>query len=250
MKTRQRTAGRMKAKTIYLLSGKVLCANPECNHTYVGESYTSQGNFYAYYKCAGKCGNKNVKKELLEDLVINKLIANCFTPEAMKRISIKVRALYAEVRSSVKNDIEPLKKEIKTLETKIDQWLDIIGEGAFDKTTILNKINDAAEKKLFLESQLEQVKAIKATEDISEKIIIDILEIKKNLLFSDQAENKKQVLQEYIDSVCVSHFNKDLEVKLNVRVFNGGGEGICTPVSKSYHKSVYACVLYFRFRQS
>jgi len=23
----------------------------------------------------------------------------------------------------------------------------------------------------------------------------------------------------------------------------GGGEGICTPVSKSCHKSVYACVL-------
>jgi len=48
---------------------------------------------------------------------------------------------------------------------------------------------------------------------------------KKHLLFSDQVENKKQVLQEYIDSVCVSH-SKDngINVKLNVRVFDGGGE--------------------------
>jgi len=74
---------------------------------------------------------------------------------------------------------------------------------------------------------------------------------KKHLLFSDQVENKKQVLQEYIDSVCVSH-SKDngINVKLNVRVFDGGGEGICTPVSKSCHKSIYACILQFKFRQS
>lgn len=61
MKTRQRTAGRMKAKITYLLSGKVFCADPECNHSYVGKSYKRRDNFYAYYKCAGKCGTKKIK---------------------------------------------------------------------------------------------------------------------------------------------------------------------------------------------
>lgn len=90
-----------------------------------------------------------------------------------------------------------------------------------DKTVLAKKINEAIEKKTFLESQLDQANAIKATNDINEKTIIDILEIKKHLLFSDQVENKKQVLQEYIDSVYVSH-SKDngINVKLNVRVFN------------------------------
>lgn len=244
MKIRQKTDGRLKAKTIYLLSGKVLCANPECKHSYIGESYISRGNFYAYYKCAGKCGNKNVKKEILEDLVVSKLIETCFTPEAMKNISLRVKAMYAERRSTVDNEIKPLINEIKSLESKIDNWIDSIGEGALDKTILASKINLAIEKKIFLESQLDQAKAIQATEDINEKTIIDILEIKKNLLFSDQAENKKQVLQEYIDSVCVSHSTEiGLSVKLDVRVFDGGGEGNCTPVSKSCHKSVYACIL-------
>ncbi|MDA8220996.1 recombinase family protein [Desulfosporosinus sp.] len=85
--------------------------------------------------------------------------------------------------------------------------------------------NEAIEKKTFLESRLDQAKSIKATDDINEETVIKILEIKKHLLFSDQVENKKQVLYEYIDSVYVSHSKDDgINVKLNVRVFNGGGD--------------------------
>jgi len=231
MKLRQRTGGRMKAKIIYLLSGKVFCGNSECNKSYVGESYRSRNNFYAYYKCSGKCGNKNVKKNDLEDIVIKQLIDTCFTAKAMAEIAVRIKELYSERHSKINNEIAPINKEIEALETKMNNWLDAIGEGLLNKAVVAGKIREAQEKREFLLTQLAQAKVIQATQEIKESDIIRVMENKKHLLFSENDEDKKQVLQEYIDSVTVLH-SKDgnLDVKLTVRVFNGGGEGSRTPV--------------------
>ncbi len=249
MQERKHTGGRMKAKVVYLLSGKVFCGSSGCGHSYVGESYTSRGVFYAYYKCAGKCGNKNVRKDFLEKQVTDKLVEMCFTPEAMIRIARDVKQLYLERRNNVNNEITPLKNELQALEKKINNWIEALGEGLLNKNVLAGKINEANEKKAFLESQLMRAEIIKSTQDISESHIIKVLEQKKNLLYSGSPEEKKQVLQEYIDSVIIlSSTDHELDFELTVRVFNGGGEGTCTPVSKSSHRSIYGCILCFKLR--
>lgn len=79
---------------------------------------------------------------------------------------------------------------------------------------------------------------------IEESTVIRILEEKKNLLFSSTDEDNKQVMQEYVVKVIVHDSDGgDSHIEVFVRCFNGGGEGTCTPVSKSDHKSVYACSL-------
>ncbi|GAB4272187.1 MAG: recombinase family protein [Thermincola ferriacetica] len=235
MKNRQRTGGRMKAKIVYLLSGKVFCG--KCGRPYTGESYRSRKNFYSYYKCSGKCGNRNVKKDTLEEIVINQLIDTCFTSEAMAEIAKRVKELYAERHSKINDEIQTIKKEIETLENKINNWVDAIGEGILDKSTVAGKIREATEKKEFLLAQLAKAEVIEATREIKESDIIKFMENKKHLLFSENEEEKKQVIQEYVESVTVLHSKDGLEVNLTVRFFNGGGEGSRTPVRKRTHTS-------------
>lgn len=80
------------------------------------------------------------------------------------------------------------------------------------------------EKKVFLESQLLQAQ-IKSNNAIDEKAIIAVLEKQKHLFFSSSLEERKQVVQEFVDSVYVLHtVDGEIDIKLNVRVTNGGGE--------------------------
>ena len=226
MKQRVRNGekAKLKAKQVYLLSGKVFCGNPECGKIYAGESYTSRGRQYAYYKCAGKCGNRNVDKTVLEETVIQQLVRICFTDEAMRVIASRVSELYLERKKSIDNEIAPLQKEIQVLDGKISNWIDAIGEGLLDRNVLASKIKEANEKKAFLEAQLRQAQIIQSNE-ISEASIIAILEKQKHSLFSSSPEEKKQVIQEYVDSVYVLHKNDgDVDIQLNVRVTNGGGE--------------------------
>ena len=56
----------------YILTGKIFCGS--CGHTMVAGTGTSKsGKRYGYYQCSGKCGRKRLKKEPLEQFIIDKL---------------------------------------------------------------------------------------------------------------------------------------------------------------------------------
>jgi site-specific DNA recombinase len=214
---------KLRAKRVYLLSGKIFCG--KCGKLYAGESYVSRGREYAYYKCSGKCGNKNVDKSVIEQAAAEQLVKYCFTDEAMKEVASRVSELYRERRKNVKSEIEPIKKEIQALDSKINNWIDAIGEGLLDKNILAKKIKESNEKKAFLESQLLQAEMIESTNELDESKILKVLNEQKNLLFSPNDEEKKQVFQEFVESVYVTHNEKgQVDIKENVRVTNGGGE--------------------------
>ena len=103
---------RLRAKTVYLLSGIVFCS--QCGSQISGETYTSRGRQYAYYKCSGKCENRGIPKDLLENIVIDKLVEICFSSDGVQRIVEKVKKLYKE------KQIETLVR--KTHENRIQRF--------------------------------------------------------------------------------------------------------------------------------
>lgn len=207
---------RLRAKTVYLLSGKVFCS--KCESQISGESYTSRGRNYAYYKCSSKCENKGIPKELLESVVIDKLVEICFSSEAVQQIVEKVKKLYKERQNNTANDTVPLKEEIASLESKIDKWIDAIGDGILDRNVLAKKINEANEKKEFLTSQLALVEVIQKTPEIEDAAIIKILDKRKDCLLSDDPIDQKAVIQEYIDNVKVFFTaDKMLDIEITVR---------------------------------
>src|SRR5665648_66074 len=223
MKDRQRTGGSMTAKETYLLSGKVTCGS--CGSNYFGERYNSRGKHYAYYKCSGKCGNKGIDKNILEKLVTEKLVVTCFNDHSMKEIADRVKQLYSERKRNINSEIEPIKKEINKLALKINNWLDLIGEGTPEKHLYAQKISESNEKKTFLESQLVKMNVIADTQTIDESILIKVLNAKKDQLLSADDGDRKLVFQEYVDKVVINDIQNDGgNIELTVRCFNGGGE--------------------------
>lgn len=206
---------RLKAKEVYLLSSLLFCSL--CGSQISGESYTSRGRKYSYYKCSSKCENKGIPKELLEKIVIEKLIEICFSPEAVQQIVEKVKKLYKERQSEVADDATPLKEEIALLDGKINNWIDAIGDGVLDRNTLASKIKEANEKKAFLSSQLAQVEIIQKTPEIDDAAIVKVLNDKKTHLLSHNQKDQKAVIQEYVDSINV-HFTSDKKLDMEIIV--------------------------------
>lgn len=251
MAERKHKPGTMKAKINYLLVSKVFCG--QCVSLYNGNSYrnlkSKDKTLLAYYKCPGKCGNTSVRKDDLENLAITHLIDQCFSTDGMREIAERVQALYKDYRENTLEDVEPIQREIKELDSTIENWMIALGKGI---RGLEERIVETQNRQEFLKQELERIEIIQRTHEISSETIFSLLEEKKHLLFSSSDEDKKQVLQEYVDRIVINP-SKDInnfDVEITYRVFNGGGEGICTPVSKSSHKSVYACILQFKFRQS
>ncbi|QNB46851.1 recombinase family protein [Thermanaerosceptrum fracticalcis] len=222
MKERRHKGAKMKAKVNYLLSGKVYCGH--CEKPYNGCAFKSKDNYYTYYACNGKCGNRKIQKEYLEELVIKNLIETCFAPEAMRDIAQRVQELYQEKYNNIENELKPIKKELDNLNKQIDAWTYNLGKGI--DNVLLPKIQEAINRKEALEYELKKALIVKAMPEIDEMKIIEVMENKKDLLFSDNDEDRKQIIQEFVDKVIVKHSDGgEFDITLNVRVFNGGGEG-------------------------
>lgn len=151
-------AQRMKKKTArhveqgvtdYLLTGKAFCGL--CGGTMVGDSGTSKtGDRHYYYSCYHRkhdrsCTKKSVKKDYLEDTVINYVLDHVLVDPEINRIADAVLALQAE---EMKNSpLAAMESEYKGIQKKIDNINDAIAAGIWNSSTSvkLKELEDAAE---------------------------------------------------------------------------------------------------------
>lgn len=228
MQNRKLKPGTMKAKVCYLLSGKIICG--KCGSLYAGNSYKNKkskdNTLLSYYKCSGKCGNTNIRKQDIEQNVLQNIHEICFTKDAIQEVIKKVLELYHEQRGNSGNEIVVIEKNIQSLETSISNWIDALGKGI---KGLEEKILDAQNRVEALHVELIKIKSSEQMpREINEKFIRTIVENKKHLLESADEADKKEVLQEYVEQVVIQPSNdiSHYHTVITYRVFIGGGEGI------------------------
>ncbi len=139
MEQNKKAPARAKAEINYLLSTKLFCG--KCRSAMVGESGTSKtGKKYYYYACVKKkrekaCDKSNVKKDWIEDLVIQRTVTDILKDDVIEKIAERLVELQkaeaaesgtmlylqnslAEIQVSIKNIMTAIEKGIITESTK------------------------------------------------------------------------------------------------------------------------------------
>ena len=139
MEQNKKAPARAKAEINYLLSTKLFCG--KCRSAMVGESGTSKtGKKYYYYACVKKkrekaCDKSNVKKDWIEDLVIQRTVTDILKDDVIEKIADRLVELQkaeaaesgtmlylqnslAEIQVSIKNIMTAIEKGIITESTK------------------------------------------------------------------------------------------------------------------------------------
>lgn len=117
------------------------------------------------------------------------------------------------------------------MEAKLTNWINALGAGV---KSVIPNMKEAEQRKETLEYELQRAKLLQHTYTLDNTLIINVLNTKKNSLLSANVEERKQVLQEYVDRVVIQS-SKDInhfETAITYRVFNNGGEGSRTPVRR------------------
>ena len=139
LKKNKRTGATKKAKVEYLLSSKLFCGH--CKSMMIGESGTGRhGTTYHYYKCAAKknrhlqCDKKNVKKDYIENLVIENIYYNVLgSDELIERIADK--AMEAISHEQTDGILEALQAQLSEAQKSLNNVMSAIESGVITKTT-------------------------------------------------------------------------------------------------------------------
>ena len=131
----RRAPARHKAEDDYLLTTKLFCGM--CGAMMFGECGTSRNkNVHHYYKCANAkrtktCKKKTVRKEWLEDLVVNETMKMIRDDDCIQSIVDAVMTLQEQ-----ENTVLPLlEKQLKDIERAIENLLNAIQEGILTSST-------------------------------------------------------------------------------------------------------------------
>ena len=124
-----------KADEEYLLTTKLYCG--KCGALMFGESGVSHtGRMYTYYKCAAAkkkktCDKKAVRKQWLEDLVVNETMKLVEDDASMNAIIAKVM----ELQNQESTDLPIYEKQLKETEVGITNMLNAIQMGILTSST-------------------------------------------------------------------------------------------------------------------
>lgn len=135
MQRNKHAPAKEKAKVNYLLSTKLFCG--KCGALMLGESgYGYKGQMYHYYKCANTkrrkiCDRKSVRKNWIEDLVINLTKEFVLNDDVIERVAETIYNLQFKENTILK----ALKKSLSDVETRINNMLNAIQMGVVTSST-------------------------------------------------------------------------------------------------------------------
>ncbi len=134
METNQKAPARHKAEDDYILTTKLRCG--KCGAFMVGESGRSKtGAIHHYYKCSNTkkykiCDKKSVKKNRIEDMVVNFTMKKIMDDQLVDTIADRI----LEVLSQENTKIPQLQARLKEIDGYIDNLLNAIQQGLFNES--------------------------------------------------------------------------------------------------------------------
>ena len=156
MKVNKKAPAMHRSKDDYLLTTRLFCG--KCGAMMTGEIGTSHTDKkYRYYRCnqskQHKCDKKTVKKDWIEELVINEILSLISNDEVLEELVDRVY----EMQSQESNTATVIQNQLDEINKKLRNLAEAIAQGIFSSTT-KKMLDELEEQKSNLESELFQAK--------------------------------------------------------------------------------------------
>ena len=196
------------AKEDYLLAGKIFCtcgSKMSGNRRFSGRSKLK----YLTYRCTKRnqkgptsCTAKEIRKEYLEDWVIDELLTNVLSKDMLPVILKKLNDYRNNKSGSYKSTFEGLKKNLRDVEKEIDNLL--IMASQVTSSSLAKRLVELEEKKANISIEIEKFKVKLIENNIDEKLFENIVREIKTYIIEDNMKQLKNVVQMFVEKVLIS----------------------------------------------
>lgn len=196
MAANKKAPAKHKAEDEYLLTTKLFYGKCQCYM--VGESGTGRNKVHRYYKCASVknhkgCDKKTVKKEWIENLVIEQIKKLIFDDELIEKLADTVMKL-----QSKENTVLPLlKKRFADTQKSIDNMLDAIQQGILTAST-KERLESLEKQKSELSVQIIKEEMAKPTLS-REQIIFWFHRFRK--LNTKRLDHRRRLIDSFVNAI-------------------------------------------------
>ena len=216
MKLRKQNGGKMRAKEVYLLSGKIICG--KCGMAYVGHrKFNSQKKKYVFYSCNNNqrthnCDSSHIRKEFIEANVLSKLSDYIFHESIIEQLHEAYQEYLLEQNSdaiSHKNDIS---KRLKEIDAEIANVIKVITKTGSD--ALSEKLSELETEKKQLDFSITKITKEHKIQDVSIDDLRKSFKKAKQLFLKGELKTTKKLIELYVDNVIIYDDYIELRVKV------------------------------------
>ena len=161
MQKRKKSPGAHKATTLYLLTGLIRCG--ECGHAMQGNKRKDKyGNDYISYRCGCRkqkrdCNNKEIKRDYLEEFILQEIEKNILNDEAIPVLSKALNEKINDKTESNEELLKSLEQRLDKVNKEISNILNAIMNGIVNNI-LKDKLDELEQVKLNLDLKMNELK--------------------------------------------------------------------------------------------
>lgn len=215
--------GARSTKEIYLLSGLIFCG--KCGGAMTGNRRRAGRNKTPYisYECSTRkrtkgCDMKAVNRDYVENIVIEHLEENMFSPEALNKLVAKIAKYAAAQNKEITRDIKLFTDQLGGVQTEMNNIVNAIAAGMMHPT-MKEKMDELEAKKASLTINLEEAKLQTRTHAPTPEMIKGYL-LKDAGIKNKSPEEQKRIIQAYIKEVTVYENTVEITTIVTFNVYS------------------------------
>lgn len=217
MEIRKRSPGARKAKESYLLQGITVCG--ECGSRFEGNRRKSmKKSLFVSYRCGSRhanicCDNKEVKKETIEEFVLEELERKILNDKAIEKLTKKINEYLEEKTSTDRIELRKMEQELKEVEKKIGNIVKAISDG-FYQEEFKQDMEKHSKRKSEIKNYIATLKANEIQTNLNEMQIRSLFKNFKKFVMERNLPECKTIIHNYVEQVVV--YKDHIEVIFNV----------------------------------
>ena len=217
----KKRAGSFKAKHMYILSGMIFCG--ECGQPMFG-NFRKGGRHklpYASYRCGNRkshkgCCNKEIRREYVEDFVLESLQKVLFAPKASKQIVKLMKEYHKTTLKQQQQELKQLKSALERTEKGLSNIIETIAIAGIPSDTLMDKLKQLEESKTQQKERIAELEKSIKNINIDENTIQNLIEHSREFIMTKNLPICKNILKEYINKVVVYMDKVEIYFKLNI----------------------------------
>ena len=172
----------------YLLSGLLKC---NCGAPMHGNA--------GYYRCRDRCGSRGIKRETLDSVVVDTLLNELLTEEAVTQIAKLAENHLNKHPSVASNSTNALINEIDSVDKEIAKLVELLTKVEHQRA-LLARLDALESKRANLESKVAEIKATTPTRLLDAfSSVSEFLHDFRNGLADPDCEKRKMVVKSLLD---------------------------------------------------
>jgi len=213
--------GKHKAKQVYVLSGLIFCG--ECGSPYYGNSRICGRHTVRYvsYRCSNRdnrkgCKNKEIRKEYVENFVLDSLYSNLFNALSIQKLSRMLTEYALKQSEDNIDELNIANAELSSIADKINVIIKLVAETGISIDTVRDNLRELEERKIFLENIVRELTMHKQETAIAEEKIAELINQSKDFVKTKNLAECMQFIKTYINKVVINDETVDLLFNINL----------------------------------